>query len=846
MSENWLVRWARCSFGPLTWRSKTITWAVALAGGCWFTEMLHVFIPCLFACLCLAAAHLNAMTAWLNVIDFSLDVASTMWRHARVHGTRWSSESFDVIFRRTQLDSRTPHYRGLAQSPCGDGSSMPFVVDFVADTGDGLASTRRVAEAIVQKTVNCPGKELPRADYVIFGGDLAYPQFAEPYSSRRFVDLYSEVWNQEESMEHAWAYFLVGNHDYLDDCETFNQFIKRGAFGKWRIGNRVGSACFVFKVYSWVFIGCTFAPTDDLQPSEVDEILEMVQHKFFGFDVSQLGAHLNFVVVGHRPFWLLEGNYYEKDRLVEGLNKAGLVRLFLAGDLHNFSHWKLNEDMGKRLRQHGNAPHVDIECIEKQAERKMSHRLDPVWHATPSDQKSDQWKAFDTSNILEVRVKGDTHYIVSGGGGAFLHPTCRRHHHPDSVPGVAAYPKSNWKYRFVVLAIPFLQPFLTSFIALLFLFDVPAQVLSMVGTAVNAFLFVSSAIPTFAAVILCLFVVVFVDVVIDRIPFKPLNRVHSKYNVLVLFVCLLLLGSTFGVVTVVISRQVRHVSQLLSCFLAIPGFLWIGWSCGLGLLDNMTKLQSGSLLKDLLFSLSESRVCVSNGTNNIKTIAFVTDVFLTLAAILVAAVFFFRIRSLFSFWMTNAFARMKSVIKIHKIFSVVVVVIWIVFEFYVVSVTLQPDWRPFVSFSNCYRCWYAMLHEIVYGIEPCWEKFDEVLRKVTFALLNASTWMIGVGCLYCAIVLVCQYFTDLADIDEQVFSILKIADAKNFIRMIASKDELRLVVLVLDEPESQWRVHDEVLIPINPSSNDDDDAETQPTATSNGDKLSLEINLHRP
>ena len=48
-------------------------------------------------------------------------------------------------------------------------------VDFIADTGDGWESSFAIASTAAQSAVLVDGERLPRADLLLFGGDLVYP-----------------------------------------------------------------------------------------------------------------------------------------------------------------------------------------------------------------------------------------------------------------------------------------------------------------------------------------------------------------------------------------------------------------------------------------------------------------------------------------------------------------------------------------------------------------------------------------------------------------------------------------------------------------------------------------------
>jgi hypothetical protein len=278
---------------------------------------------------------------------------------------------------------------------------------------------------------------------------------AEPYTTKKLIQVFDTVWERvserererereievEREMESGFASvvllterereeeverereaereapvasLLLGNHDFFDKCESFRELcVARGRLGPWRIGNGRSSG-FVQRIATWVFVGVTFNQLDDLQQAEVSRILAQIRR----VEADAKEPQLDFVLIGHRPFWLLDE---EELRAVRQPNLHGLLtflrqgpgralRLCLAGDLHNFSH-----------------------------------------HIVPENEGG-----------------GETHYMVSGGGGAFLHPPGRRIRRDRRKGGDIeprfTYPdaRTTWWIRFTgSILMPIRQPFLT-------------------------------------------------------------------------------------------------------------------------------------------------------------------------------------------------------------------------------------------------------------------------------------------------------------------------------------------------------------------------------------------------
>jgi hypothetical protein len=318
-----------------------------------------------FIFLSLAAFPLQSMTTWANFIDLGLDVSKTMWSH---FGTSaWSREEFLRLF-----PSAADNVAGREHDFWAP--SVNVEVDFVADVGDGFASTKKVADQVVKDG----------SSIVIFGGDMSYPKFGHPYAAKRFFEVYRDSilqsWTRYRPV-YKTAFFTLGNHDFFNECESFRQLISQGSednerrsFCSWDIGNVVGSPSFLRFIGHWWIVGVSFSPTDDLHAVEVKIIKRRLREELKALQVERMfqdatgsddkkKAKLddfysksrnlsdrdfqflpNFVLICHRPFWLLDGfdnpTQPNLNKLIAVLRQFGKLRLILAGDLHNFSHSK--------------------------------------------------------------------------------------------------------------------------------------------------------------------------------------------------------------------------------------------------------------------------------------------------------------------------------------------------------------------------------------------------------------------------------------------------------------------------------------------------------------------------
>mmetsp|Transcript_868 Transcript_868/g.1806 ORF Transcript_868/g.1806 Transcript_868/m.1806 type:complete len:1249 (-) Transcript_868:19-3765(-) len=301
-----------------------------------------------------------------------------------------------------------------------------FWFDFVSDCGDGFNSSYQISRMLAQPTLdvtvpssfipNQVGRRvLPRGKLLINGGDLAYPDptpesyekrffrtfedalppppsFRREYISIRKPALPVKGWKMDTATKaedqgsgnknHLSSYpgpctFLIpGNHDWFDGLSTFTRYIlSRDWLGGWLMPQR--TSYFALKLpKGWWLLGCDLALDDDINIEQF--------HFFANLAESSMKPSDAVIIVSHVPHWVL--NEYEnhtKDSEKESnltelirTHLKGKLKLRLAGDLHHYTrHMPLNI-------------------------KKTTSEMDTV-----------------------ENTSGKPMLIVSGGGGAFLHPT---------------------------------------------------------------------------------------------------------------------------------------------------------------------------------------------------------------------------------------------------------------------------------------------------------------------------------------------------------------------------------------------------------------------------------------
>lgn len=298
-----------------------------------------------------------------------------------------------------------------------------FWFDYLADTGDGWNPTFAMARLVGEKKLI--DDTLPRGDLLILGGDQVYPTASREEYRDRFVGPYDHAY--ENGGTPLWAraerphlYAIPGNHDWYDGLNSFfGLFCRRRVVGKFDLGiSRAGKVIGGRQTQQTRSYFAIALPDDwwvwgtDCQ---LEGYIDQPQIDYFQHAAAywmKPGSKLILCVAD--PAWA-HVDPKDPDKKFESFSYlerlAGLASMPENRDDHEASWPAPGAPMGHTLKLvlTGDSHHY---C------RYVEYDEDPV---TPA-----------------------RHYVVCGGGGAFLHPT---HQLQDSCfdyrfpkPGVPASP----------------------------------------------------------------------------------------------------------------------------------------------------------------------------------------------------------------------------------------------------------------------------------------------------------------------------------------------------------------------------------------------------------------------
>lgn len=251
-------------------------------------------------------------------------------------------------------------------------------VDFIADLGDGFEATYAMACLLATNKLEVSGTsrreklELPAGQILIFGGDLAYPNATLDEYRARCVNPYNWAFTADRGKAEPGRelFFVAGNHDWYDGLSAFtHQFCYESeAIGGWRCTQQ--RSYFAIKLpHDWWIWGVDVALGDGIDTGQLS---------YFQAIANDMDREKNpkIVIILHAPDWTKRG-YRALMRICDEARQKGEVCAILAGDLHHYSRYRsFQNKKGSPARE----PPLDL--------------------------------------------------IVSGGGGAFAHPT---HDQPDHL-----------------------------------------------------------------------------------------------------------------------------------------------------------------------------------------------------------------------------------------------------------------------------------------------------------------------------------------------------------------------------------------------------------------------------
>jgi hypothetical protein len=241
-----------------------------------------------------------------------------------------------------------------------------FWIDYVADVGDGFEPTYTMAYLLAHDSLDVRGAgNLRHGEILIMGGDQCYPQATREEYKRRLLQPFAWAFSTRAPDRRLFA--IPGNHDWYDGLNSFDSLFcsSRDRLSEGR-GNVIGGwQCQQHRSYWAIRLPYNWWIWGaDIQFSKY---LDTPQVNYFEAMARQMQPGDNLIICLAEPSWMIadlhgqdeEENFFKITSIARA--RGAHIAAVIAGDWHNYN-------------------------------RYYAHDL-------------------------------DVHFITSGGGGAFLHPT---------------------------------------------------------------------------------------------------------------------------------------------------------------------------------------------------------------------------------------------------------------------------------------------------------------------------------------------------------------------------------------------------------------------------------------
>jgi hypothetical protein len=219
-------------------------------------------------------------------------------------------------------------------------------IDYVSDLGDGFDATYAIAYLLAQSQLPVEGYgSLPRGNLVVMGGDQVYPTATRDDYNVKMRLPYSLALPDKGGKSHPLILLIPGNHDWYDGLVNFLAIFCRNEptpIGDWR--TRQQRSYFAVKVSdNWWVWGIDIALVRDMDQPQAD---------YFVTIAKEMPQGANIILCSAEPGWYKaaeEGDSFRTltyaARIAEhaqdehGSTKDLKIPLVLSGDSHHYAHY---------------------------------------------------------------------------------------------------------------------------------------------------------------------------------------------------------------------------------------------------------------------------------------------------------------------------------------------------------------------------------------------------------------------------------------------------------------------------------------------------------------------------
>lgn len=212
-------------------------------------------------------------------------------------------------------------------------------LDYVADTGDGFDASYSVAYLLGRPSLYVDGRDLPRGQALLMGGDQVYPTASMPgYEDRCKGPYEAALPAPPVDGPQPTLYAVPGNHDWYDGLTAFLRLFVRvetDHIGGWRTEQSRSYFAIGLPQGWWLYAIDT----------QFGAYIDDPQLIYFKQAAQQLGPSDRIILAVPEPTWVKanrDSTAYETiDYFIRTIvaPTGAEVRLILAGDLHHYARY---------------------------------------------------------------------------------------------------------------------------------------------------------------------------------------------------------------------------------------------------------------------------------------------------------------------------------------------------------------------------------------------------------------------------------------------------------------------------------------------------------------------------
>ncbi len=212
-------------------------------------------------------------------------------------------------------------------------------IDYVSDLGDGFDATYAIALSLAEQKLEVEGQRTERGAMLVMGGDQIYPTATREDYRIKFRLPYSLAWPVHKDKAATPLYALPGNHDWYDGLVNFLALF----------GRANGTAIGGWKTYQRrSYFAVKLTDKWWLWGIDIALVKDMDQPQadYFETIVARMPENANIILSSAEPSWYTAESQSDSYKslsyaalLAKRSNKNFRIPLILSGDTHHYARY---------------------------------------------------------------------------------------------------------------------------------------------------------------------------------------------------------------------------------------------------------------------------------------------------------------------------------------------------------------------------------------------------------------------------------------------------------------------------------------------------------------------------